>query len=169
MQSMATPPVVGHCVGDGVNCLTHKKRPQTDWRAADSSVMHDVLLVLPQHCQEQVAAPVCPVLDRGDARGLGTHGQLFWKAAKDCWSWHGGVSIEPQWTVGPVTLQCNNGHLEKNCFFEVLGVMMMMVMMFLSVWQGKIDVFNPILHAINNNSNACLAVNRQGTYLPLWL
>lgn len=146
-----------HCPGDGVNCPTHKKRLQTDWRTADSSVMHDVLLVLPQHCQQQVTAPRF-VSDRGDARGLGTHGQFFWKAAKNCWSCYGRVSTEPQWTVGPVASRSNNGHFWKSWYFQGLsvgfiwlaqttmgglGVMMMMVRMkvikLLSAWQRKVD------------------------------
>lgn len=98
---------------------TQKKTSNWLWHAADSSVMHDVLMVLPQHCQQQVAAPQL-VSDQGDARGLSTHGQLIWKAAKDCWSWHGRLSTEPQWTVGPGAFQCNNGHFRKSCYFEVL-------------------------------------------------
>lgn len=62
------------------------------------SAMHDVLMVLPQHCPQQVAAHQL-VSHRGEAGGVRHTWQLIWKAAQDCWRRHGGLSTEPQRTA----------------------------------------------------------------------
>lgn len=90
---------------------TQKKASNWQWPTADGSLKHDVLIMLPQHCQ-QVAAPQL-VADKGDAGGLGTLGQSIWKAAKDC----GGMA---EWAVnhGPTAVRCNNGHFRKSALWS---------------------------------------------------
>lgn len=64
---------------------THTQKKKTSnwlWHCGDRSLKHDVLIMLPQHCQN-VTAPQ-HVADKGDAGGPGTLGQPIWKAAKDC-------------------------------------------------------------------------------------
>lgn len=92
------------------NCLTRtKKTPNWLWHSGDRSLKHDVLIMLPQHCQN-VTAPQ-HVADKGDAGGPGTLGQSIWKAAKD-FGGMGEFSLQSVW--------CNNGRLTKSFLhFEV--------------------------------------------------
>lgn len=90
---------------------TQKETSNWLWPTADGSLKHDVLIMLPQHCQ-RAAAPQL-VVDKGDVGGLGTLGQPIWKAAKDC----GG---QGEWAVnhGPTAVRCNNGRFRKFFLFE---------------------------------------------------
>ena len=62
------------------------------WHGGDRSLKHDVLIMLPQHCQN-VTAPQ-QAADKGDAGGPGTLGQSMWKAAKG----FSGAWESEQWT-----------------------------------------------------------------------